>query len=366
MEKPRNYGVDLLRMLSIYMVIVIHLFLHKGIYAMPFLTPTIPSFIIQWFIYLLCFCSVNCFALISGYVGIDRKSHRFTPAIMLWLQTFFYTFAITVLFSVFMPEAVTKEQWLGAVFPICTNQYWYISSYFGLLILMPILDKGINAMRIKELKTVVITLIIVFSILPNVFQKDAFVLNTGYSVIWLTVLYITGAYLKRRASAKITALKCFAGYFAMNAVSLAIKITIGFFHDRQDFNELLKSNILIDYTSPFVLGSAIFLLLAFSQLKINEKTAKIISRLSPLALGVYILHVNPLIWKYLFPQTIKLIDQSSLFSTLFGILSLSVCVYCFCTLCEFIRSVIFKLLKIKVLISNAEEKISEKIVKKER
>ncbi|MBQ9604681.1 MAG: acyltransferase, partial [Firmicutes bacterium] len=338
-----------------------HILLHKGIYTLPFLNPTSGVFITRWTIYVLCYCAVNCFALISGYVGIDRTKVTLTPAVMLWLRTFFYTFIITLLFFVFMPSKVGKTEWLGAFFPIYTNQYWYISSYFGLLVIMPLLNKGINSVDVKRLKMLTMALIAVFSIAPTFLQNDVMNTNAGFSTIWLIILYIIGAYLKRRGSLKSSVLQCFICYLSMSGISLAVKMILSNFHNRYDYYELAKSNPLISYTSPTLLGASIFLVLAFSQIKVHEVTKKVITMLSPLALGVYIIHVHPLIWLNVLPLMNRFSNYENVFTTIVSTLLAALFVYLVCMVFEFLRSLLFKALKLQELVSKAGEKAAKKI-----
>ena len=68
--KPqRNYGIDLLRIISMLLIVGQHVF---------FRVLNINSFygahnILVWVMYLACACPVNCYALISGYVGVKKN-----------------------------------------------------------------------------------------------------------------------------------------------------------------------------------------------------------------------------------------------------------------------------------------------------
>ena len=62
-----NYGIDWLRILSMYMVAVLHTLGQGGILG-SFKQGDL-SFSIAWFLETSAFGAVDCFALISGYVG---------------------------------------------------------------------------------------------------------------------------------------------------------------------------------------------------------------------------------------------------------------------------------------------------------
>ncbi len=109
----RNYGIDALRMLSMFMVVVLHILLLSGLLTNEQLFST--QYEIAWLLEICVYCAVNCYALISGYVGVDSK-FRFSNIIVLWLRVVFYTFIITMVFFVFIPNSVTKLSFIKALF----------------------------------------------------------------------------------------------------------------------------------------------------------------------------------------------------------------------------------------------------------
>lgn len=94
---------------------------------------------------------------------------------------------------------MTLLNWRDAFFPIVSGQYWYITAYFGLLVFMPVINNGLNALTDKQLKQLVLLMFIIFSILPAVLNNRVpeFSLSKGFEMTWLLILYIIGAYLKR-------------------------------------------------------------------------------------------------------------------------------------------------------------------------
>lgn len=66
----RNYGIDLLRLVSMFLIVVLHS-LSRG--ALVGVSPFNIHYEVGFLIEALTYCAVNCFALISGYVGVDSK-----------------------------------------------------------------------------------------------------------------------------------------------------------------------------------------------------------------------------------------------------------------------------------------------------
>lgn len=190
-KHEKNYGIEWLRILSMYMVAVLHTLGQGGILG-SFKQGDL-SFSIAWFLETAAFGAVDCFALISGYVGY-HSHFRYKKGLRLWFQTFFYTIGITILFAIFMPEAVTKDQWIAAFFPIMKKQYWYMTAYAGLFILIPILNRAIVNLSGRELLKICIAIFVVFSLIPTLLNETVFGLGGGYSAIWLLLLYICGGF----------------------------------------------------------------------------------------------------------------------------------------------------------------------------
>ena len=100
MKKERCYGIDLLRMLSMFMIVCLHVLSQGGVMVRLLSFPE--PYYACWLLESACFCAVNIYGLISGYVGVTG-SHRLSRIIILWLQTMFYTVGITAVLGFFHP-----------------------------------------------------------------------------------------------------------------------------------------------------------------------------------------------------------------------------------------------------------------------
>lgn len=122
-KTARNYGIDLLRIVCMFFVLTIHI-------TGPILENT--TDISYWVIFLIkmfCICAVNCYAIISGYVGVDSKK-RISSLINLWFTVMFYTSTIAVVLYFASPGIIEFEDLIKGFFPVSSVQYWYFSSYF--------------------------------------------------------------------------------------------------------------------------------------------------------------------------------------------------------------------------------------------
>ena len=151
-KNERNFGIDLLRILAMYMVVVLHVLGCGGI--LETCERFSVNYYVAWFLETSAYCAVDVFAMISGYVMVNTKFNGF-KMIPLWLTVFFYSSILTILFK-FVPSLsllheVTKIELIkGIVFPVVSNQYWYFTAYFGMYFFIPFINKMIRNLEKKE------------------------------------------------------------------------------------------------------------------------------------------------------------------------------------------------------------------------
>ena len=289
----RNYGIDLLRITAMFFVAALHIIGIGGIITGSKLLS--PQFLTAQFLRIAMLCAVNCYALISGFVGWDKKP-KLSGLLFLWLQAVLFCLVATLFFS--RNHDLDYKTWLNALLPVTTGQYWYLTAYVGLFVLMPILNLAVQKMPKRELTYTLGGILILFSLLPISPLTDAFYLHDGYSVLWLAVMYLLGGYL-----GKYDVLSRFDrwvwGLLYVVAVLFAWAPRMLVLWWRPHYWYDAYGNILIEYTSPTIVLAAVSLLATFSRLQISEGTGKVISRISGGAFGIYLAHAHPLVFRFL-------------------------------------------------------------------
>ena len=355
MEK-RNYNVDLFRIIAAFLVTVLHVLGKGGVLKST--SPTEINYWIAWFLEICAYCAVNCFALISGYLMVN-KTVKVKNIIGLWFQVLFYSLLFTSLFFAFLPESRSIKNLVVAVMPILGKQWWYVSSYFALCFFIPFLNKTINNISQQTYKKILLLILFVICCIDCVLPIDAFTLNNGYSAIWLMIVYLFGAYIRKyNICEKITAFKCIVGFFAMIVLTFVSKITIRFL-TKSIFGKAKFEGTFISYISITILLSAIFLLLFCLKIKINNTAIKLISFVSPAALGVYLIHVHPLVFNYLINNAFVSFATKSPIVMIICVILASLAIFALCTIIELLRIEIFKLIKVSKLSESIARKIND-------
>lgn len=190
----RNYSLDLLRLLAMFMIVILHTLGHGGL-----LYSTVPyssTYYAAWFIESLALCAVNCYGILSGYTGVDGH-YRYSNIITLWLQVLLYSVGITFLLAGIGKLELTPDIIKIACFPVMHGEYWYFTAYVGLFFMIPIINNALNAMKQHQVKALYVTCIIFYCLFPTYFRTDPFVFSGGYNFVWLVILYIIGACIKK-------------------------------------------------------------------------------------------------------------------------------------------------------------------------
>jgi len=348
--KTHNYGIDALRMLAMFMVVTTHVLGPGGILDNAPMGSL--SYEAAWFLEIACYCTVNCYALISGYVGGSAK-YRYHSILLLWLRVAFYTLSLTLIFSIAVPGAVTLKHWVFALLPVTYGGYWYFTSYFALFFFLPLLNIGLCRLGEKQLRAVAIGLVLVFSFVQAISGGDIFSISSN--AWWLMILYIIGGYIgKYGLFPKWGAARMFLGYLLMTSLTWLSKVFIesGIFPPL----EALGGKYLVNHTAPAMLGAGVFLLLAFQRITFPKRAEGIIRFFSPMAFSVYLIHANPFVWDHLLSQRFAWFAQLSAPLEIGLTLLTTLAIYLSCSLADLIRIGIFKALKLKPRLAGLEEK----------
>lgn len=354
----RNYGIDLLKIVAMGMILVLHLLGHGGI--LKELASSPPEFLstesIVWLLEAGALCAVNCYGILTGYnlYGVGIKLNKI---ICLYLQIIFYSAGITFVFY-YTNISIGTPILIKSVFPILCTCYWYITAYFGTLFFVPMVNNFVSNSSRFTLNIILIMIFSVFSALPTIFGLDPFKINNGYSTLWLLVLYIFGAYIKKY---DIKGVIYFKYYVVAVLFSWGSKICMELFIFYVVGN-IKNFNMFIRYTSPSIVLAAIFLVLTFNSIKIsNKKMEKIIRLLASTSLGVYLIHEHPLIRVSLVKNSMIRFADMTTIELIFVILIIAIIVYLFCSCVDFVRNKLFKYLKINLFVDRICRFIEEKV-----
>ncbi len=313
---------------------------------------------LAFFLQAAAMCCVDAFALISGYVGVVAR-FRWRNLLRLWLQALFYCVSCALLFRLLLPGSVSLRDLASALFPFSTGKYWYLTAYAQFFLAIPLLNFVLQRQAKEELRLFLWVSILAFSLfscLPFLRGFSRF-LHSGYCSVWLAFLYILGGFLRlhgllalfprRVLQAKLFPLRllsCQKGRISLYGLCVLTAFLLQILLLHLPFGALFGSAFL-SYLSPFTLGAAVALLEFFAHGKPqNPKVISLIRWGSPLAFGVYLVHVHPLVWTHLMKDAFVFCLDQPLWLYLPLLVLLPLGLYLACSLIEFLRQKLFRLL----------------------
>ena len=303
-SRQRNLSVDILKILSMLMVIV----LHTKTYGLNGVSLE-PSTGIYWIVsalHIFSLVAVNCFVLISGYYNSSSATQP-KKLLKLWLQVEFFSVGI-YLIQIAIPNNGIEfgfGEFLINCLPIMSNQYWFFTCYIVLMIAAPYLNRFLDTLEQKDFKKLLVILLSLFVLVPtlNIFG-DSFDTSNGYSAVWFIVLYIVAAYLRRYPLPK----KPYGLFYI--CISIASVFAYGILDYLNKFLPLFGQarDVLHRYNSATVFLASVCLFLFFINLSVTSKDGKgrLISNISAVSFSVYLLHDHPYIRELLWDKTVKL------------------------------------------------------------
>lgn len=356
--KDRNDGISLLRIFSMFGIVGLHVINNGGIIN------NLSIYSYKYYFVLLfltiIYCSVDVFALMSGFLNINKTVNKHSGIVELLFILLFYCLIIPIIFYSFN---LCNIRFLGLknliinFVPFLVGRYWYITSYVFLFFLIPYINFFIKSLSKKRAKKFLLLSFVFLSIIPNLFfQIDLFKINNGYSPFWLIYLYMVGGYIKLHSNKieKKSVLKyMFAFLLCAFIFNCFIRIITNII-----FGKIYNPEYFINYISPFIVGMSICLLLIFNNISIKEiKLKKIINYLSSSAFSVYIIHSHKIIFDYVLRDFFIPLNSHNVVLLMLCIIMSIIIIYLICTLIDEIRKFIFKFLKINYLIDIIGKKI---------
>jgi surface polysaccharide O-acyltransferase-like enzyme len=150
MKKERKVGIEILRILSMYMVLILHYKLHQNVSSLTDINYKIANFVD-----ILCVCAVNCYVLISGYF-LSKGETSIKKLIKTLSPVWFYSITILIVNLLLTEDVIKYNNLLKFIFPVTLGEYWFVLSYTLLYLLTPFLKKVIDNSERKELKSLII------------------------------------------------------------------------------------------------------------------------------------------------------------------------------------------------------------------
>ena len=279
MGRERKSNFELLRIISMLMIVMHHLAVHGG----AVVTDASPAFSVAvlHFFDLGGKLAVNAFVLISGYFLVKSK---FKPEKLFALIVEIFIYSTTIYF-IFVSLGKVKFEWKALVYsflPLSTNGYWFMTCYVLMYLVSPLVNIVLRHSTQKMHIALILIMFFICSIVP--LYSDHILSDTA----WFIFLYVTAAYIALYP-------QVFEKKWVFVVASTVLYLVIVLF-------KLFVHVSLDKMDNPICYLCSVSMFIMFKNMKI--KFNSIINFVSSATLGVYLIHDNnyirPFIWHDVF------------------------------------------------------------------
>ncbi len=364
----RNSNFELLRIISMFMIILHHFVLHGLINNPVFPDVFVQGNSINRFFTYLYFpggeVGVALFFMITGYFCINSKKIRVKKVV---LEVIFYSWLSFVLFFIlkyvgvdfshfFSPEQEKKFIYDSLIFPIRSGFFWFATSYILLRIILPVYNSFLEKLNKKGF--LIMLAILLFALL----QSQFFIVVLGYTKALF--YYSLGGYIRLFFVEKKNNGGGQFRLWAQFTLAWLLYVFIRFYCNNLEGTGFVKIIfVLFKVLAPscfLVPVCAVSIFLFFE--RINMRKNEIVNLISATTFGIYLFHDSNFMRSLLWTEIIKVQDlYQSRFFTLYGLIVCLV-IFVLCSIFDFFRLKFIEPCALKI-IDKIIEKFKNQIIR---
>lgn len=280
---------------------------------------------------------VYLFVLISAYFLSQRRTNlkkSINRVVPLWIKTIFYSWLFIGLNLIFKFKPIKLSDLLISAFPVSLNNYWFMTCFILLMLLLPVLNWMIQELDKKDLQFYLCLLILFTAIIPIIKTNNA-PFGGPWSTSMLGIVYLLGGYIKKyKVNLKI--------YFSVLMITIGLigEYASMFLLKNNDSSDALHSMTRFSYgIFPLLVALGIFILVLKSKSFYNPT----INFLATNVLAAYLIADNVFFKDFLWNKLLHLnsYGNSYIQYTVAGVL-VAIILVIVCCLVDKIYDCIFK------------------------
>ncbi len=273
--------------------------------------------------------AVDTFVIISGYFGIKMKLKKLAK---LEMQVIFYSVALFFTAILLGWHTLNIKADIAVFMPILTKRYWFITCYFVLYIISPLLNEwaeSLSKQRFGRLLIAGALLVYVWPTYSYLLNTNQFISDAGFGIVNFSYLYMLGRFIKTHYIEKYTTVFYWGGYFFDVTLLFACHYSLSWIFG-------FEFTSFYCYNTIFIFVGAVFLFMAFKNMSFSSR---IVNWLAKPCLAVYLIHFNGYIWH----NACRIIDIPSYhgIQLIVVVLLIPVVIYLVCVVIEFCRIRLF-------------------------
>ena len=282
MKKERNINLDIIRIFALFSVISVHFFLHSGFYKDNLVGTK--DFILVVFREFFMIC-VPLFMILIGYLNNKKELSRDYYKKLIPRLTVYLIAAVCQLLVMkfYQHKSITMIYSIKTILNFGIHYGWYMNMYVGLFLLIPFLNLIYNGLKDKKEKRVLIIIFLVLTCVPTILLKTQLLFSDFWIALYPVTYYFIGCYIKEfglKISKKLNIFLLITLLLTYGTINMIVA----------DGSRFVKLAYNHEWSGvmPLTLAVLVFNLLLNMKFKVGEKSKKVITKISSLVFGAYL------------------------------------------------------------------------------
>lgn len=328
----RNSSIELVRILSMIMIIILHYNNDMLGGALGHVSKGEINYHFLYIVESICIVGVNVFILVTAFFSESVKEIKVRKIVDLYFLMIFYDFIGYVISVIIGENTFSMKEVIVTVLPFLVGRRWFVETYIILMMLIPFINKIINHINKKSHELAIFIQVALFSIWPTI-GFSAPVLDHGYGIITFIMLFFIGTYIKKY----IVKMEVRKDYLIPCCVMTSIISIVAIY-----FQSILHiGGGAWDYCNFFVLVGSVSLFLLFS-CGISEFYNDKINGIAKHTYGVFLIHTNRALANTIYQNIFKCEEVYDSKYLWVHLIITVVLLFVICIVIDAIRAFIFK------------------------
>lgn len=295
MNNNRIVSVDMLKIFSMFMVLLVHS-IYYGLYEtylfpmdgsscdLHFFLDIIKAYSIE-LVFLVASTCVNCFILCTGYLTISREGYGLNSLMRIYIRILFYTLCLMFLSYLLFDSVIDYK----CFFPLLTGKYWFCSAYFAMMFMAPFVSKLSNNIKRKEY---LLLLLVLYCL--TTWPLFGRLHHENMKPLFFVFVYLLGGFLKLYY---YDLPKIIKAHSLSVLLLFLVTITSAYLLYTMCLGEFKLH--MFSYNNIITLTLSVLFFVNFQKIS-PSKIIRFISKLAPYTFSVYLIHSNQYVWPLFF------------------------------------------------------------------
>ena len=310
----RDSGIELLKVIAIFLIIINHLTQTWLIYSKTELI--ISSMDAEQFMFLFFrhFGSIGnlVFFTCSAWFLLDKQHSKKEKIIQMLMDIWVISMLYLAIPLATKADFVSRSLIIQSLFPTTFENNWYLTAYLLFYMIVPFLNKILTNLNRKAHLRAVLVLVVLYLVINNITVKEAFFCSK--MTVWITIYFII-AYMKRYQGKYADNTKRNALVLALSIPALVAFILFIYF---VCLKLSLSDKWLMHWNRS---NNPIIIVMAIAALNVAKNASfknALINYISSLSLLIYIIHENLIFRtyyrKYMFEILFRYVEKTHIWA----------------------------------------------------